>query len=199
MRRPLLIIALLSSLLAASSVQSAIPVWAPGAPAEVALAKGLPWVEVLTEADGRTGIIHGVIDIAAPRAVVWRIMTDCAITPRLIANATCRVVSGDHRAGADIREQVTRGSVVFPSMTNQFRSEYEAMNRIRFRRHAGDFKTLEGEWRLESLPTGATRVIYVNRLAINLPIPSPLMRQALRGDVPKVLLNLRREAMAAAR
>ena len=177
--------------------EASTSVWQPGAPAEVALAGGRPWVEVLTEADGSTGIIHAVIDIAAPRAAVWAVMTDCARTSRLIANATCRVVSGDYRSGSDIREQVTNGNIIFPSMTNVFRSDYDALTRIRFRKAGGDFRTLEGEWRLEALSAGSTRVIYVNRLAINLPIPSALMREGLRRDVPKVLLNLRRESLAA--
>lgn len=183
--------------LLAGPSSSAIPVWQPGTAAQLALAKGHPWVEVLTEPDGTTGIIHGVIDIAAPKSAVWAVMTDCARTGRLIANATCRVVSGDYRAGTDIREQITKGNFIFPAMSNVFRSDYDAQSRIRFRRTSGDFRTLEGEWRLEAIDAATTRVIYVNRLAVNLPIPSALMREGLRRDVPKVLLNLRRESLAA--
>ena len=77
------------------------------------------------------------------------------------------------------------------------RSDYTPYSLLRFRRTGGDFRTLEGEWRLEPINGGAgTRVIYVNRLAVNLPIPAPLMREGMRRDVPRMLMNLRRESLS---
>ena len=142
---------------------------------------------------------HGesVIDIAAPRERVWRVMTDCARMPRLMNNSTCRVVSGDIQSGSDVREQISPGNMIFPTMHNVVRSDYTPYSLLRFRRTGGDFRTLEGEWRLEPIDNGAgTRVIYVNRLEVNLPIPAPLMREGMRRDVPRMLLNLRRESLS---
>ena len=63
---------------------------------------------------------------------------------------------------------------------------------------ARDLKVEEGEWRFEPLNGGrGTRVIYVNRIAANIMAPAMLVREGLRNDTPKVLMNLKRECMAA--
>ena len=182
--------------LACSGALAAIPVWSPPAAAETVLDAGRPFVEVLAEPDDRHGIIHSAIDIPAPRERVWRVMTDCSRTQTLM-RMSCRIVSGDMRAGSDVREQVTSRNFIFPPMHNLVRIDYTAPSLMRFRRTGGDFRTLEGEWRLVPIDNGAgTRVIYVSRVAVNLPIPSALMRQSLRRDVPQMLLVLRRETMS---
>jgi hypothetical protein len=182
--------------LASSASVAAIPVWSPTPAADAVLDAGRVFVEVLAEPDDRHGIIHSAIDIAAPRERVWRVMTDCTRMPVLM-RTSCRVVSGDMRAGSDVREQVTARNFIFPPMHNVVRIDYTEPSLMRFRRTGGDFRTLEGEWRLVPIDNGAgTRVIYVSRVAVNLPIPSPLMRQSLRHDVPQMLLALRREAMS---
>jgi hypothetical protein len=192
------LIAFAAALIAAPVL--AAPTWSPS-PAQVALlTQGRVFIEVIGEADNRHGVIHAAIDIPATRDIVWQVMTDCAATPRLIRNATCRVVSGDMRRGSDVREQQMAGNLIFPSMRNQVQTDYEPTSRMRFHRTGGDFRTLEGEWRLEPINGGAgTRVIYINRLAVNVSLPAPMMREGMRRDVPKMLLNLRRESLAAAR
>ena len=183
--------------LAASVAEAAVASWSPGPSALPLLNRGQVFIEVIGEADNRHGVIHAAIDIAAPRERVWRVMTDCARLPALMQNSTCRVVSGDIQSGSDVREQVSAGNLIFPRMHNVVRSEYTPYSLLRFRRAGGDFRTLEGEWRLEPINNGAgTRVIYVNRLAVNLPIPAPLMREGMRRDVPRMLLNLRRESLS---
>jgi hypothetical protein len=182
--------------LVSTGSSAAIPVWSPPPSAQAVLDAGRPFVEVLAEPDDRHGIIHAAIDIAAPRDRVWRVMTDCTRT-QVLMRMSCRIVSGDMRAGSDVREQVTARNFIFPPMHNLVRIDYTAPSLMRFRRAGGDFRTLEGEWRLVSIDNGAgTRVIYVNRVAVNLPIPSALMRQSLRRDVPQMLLVLRREVMS---
>lgn len=183
--------------LAAPATQAAVASWSPGPSAMSALNRGQVFIEVIGEPDNRHGVIHAAIDIAAPRERVWRVMTDCARLPRLMSNSTCRVVSGDIQSGSDVREQVSAGNMIFPTMHNVVRSDYTPYSLLRFRRTGGDFRTLEGEWRLEPINGGAgTRVIYVNRLAVNLPIPAPLMREGMRRDVPRMLMNLRRESLS---
>jgi hypothetical protein len=181
----------------ATSTPAAVAHWAPSPLAVASVTQGRVFIEVLAEADHNTGIIHAAIDIPAPPTRVWAVMTDCARTPVLMANTSCRIVSGDMRAGSDVREQVTGRNFIFPPMHNVVRVDYTPFSLMRFRRAGGDFQTLEGEWRLEPISNGAgTRVIYINRLAVNLPIPSPLMREGMRRDVPRMLMNLRRESLA---
>lgn len=162
--------------------------------AQAALARGEAYAEVAPDPDGISGRVKAVVDIAAPPEKVWAIMTDCATAGRMITNlASCRIVSGDQRKGWDIREHVTRRTFVFPGMRIVFRSDYEPVSRIRFHLVEGDLKVEQGEWRLERLDGGrGTRVFYDNRLAVDWPVPKGMIREALRKDTPKVLMNLRR-------
>jgi len=174
--------------------------WAPTPQVEQGLLRGGAWAEVLPDTDG-AGMIHAAIDIAAPPRTVWAVMTDCALARRMIANlVSCKVVGGDQKSGWDVREQITRGNLFIPSIRNVVRADYQPYSLIRFRRVGGDLKAEEGEWRLEPLDGGAgTRVIYVNRVAVNFAAPASLVRAGLKHDTPKVLMSLRRESLAAAR
>jgi hypothetical protein len=174
--------------------------WAPDAQLQRELVRGESWAEVLPAGDG-AGLIHAAIDIAAPPRVVWAVMTDCRMASRLVISVTsCTVMQGDQRTGWDVREQVTRGNFFVPVIHNVFRSDYQPYSLIRFHRLSGDLKIEEGEWRLEPINGGAgTQVTYVNRLAANILAPAFAVRASMKKDTPKVLLNLRRESLAAAR
>lgn len=162
--------------------------------ANAALERGEAYAEVTPDPDGVAGHVRAVIDINAPIQKVWRTMTDCAAAKAMISTLSgCRVVEGDQARGWDIREHITRRNLVFPGMRIVFRSDYEPYNLIRFHLVEGDLKVQQGEWRLQALDGGRrTRVFYENRLAVDWPVPKALMREALRRDTPKVLMNLRR-------
>ncbi len=190
----------LAVLAAAVFLAGPVLAWAPNARVQRALLSGQSWAEVLPAADG-AGLIHAAIDIAVPPRVVWAVMTDCKMAARLIATLTsCKVVEGDRDRGWDVREQITRGNLFVPAIRNLVRNDYQPFSLIRFHRVGGDLKVEEGEWRLEPLDGGAgTRVIYVNRVAARIVAPAFLVRAGMKRDTPKVLLNLRRECLAANR
>jgi uncharacterized protein YndB with AHSA1/START domain len=174
--------------------------WAPNAQVERQLVRGVSWAEVLPSADG-AGLIHAAIDIAAPPRTVWAVMTDCRLAARLMVSITsCRIMQGDQRTGWDVREQVTKGNLFVPPIRNVIRADYQPYSLIRFHREGGDLRIEEGEWRLAPIDGGAgTRVTYVNRVAANIVAPAFLVRAGIKHDTPKVLLNLRRESLAAAK
>jgi hypothetical protein len=172
--------------------------WEPDGTAQAAMRANGAWADVQAQPHG-VGLIHGAVDIAAPPQLVWRIMTDCRETPKLITSADpCRVLSAGPGGAWDVREQVTHGDWIVPTIHNIYRSDYQPFTAIRFHKVGGDLKVEDGEWRFEPLNGGrATRVIYTNRIAANIIAPDALVREGLRRDTPKVLLNLKRECLAA--
>ncbi|HEY5107644.1 MAG TPA: SRPBCC family protein [Caulobacteraceae bacterium] len=174
--------------------------WAPSPLVQRQLTKGQAWAEVLPDTAG-AAVIHAAIDISAPPKTVWSIMTDCRMAVKLVTTVTsCKVVQGDPKIGWDVREQVTKGNFFMPGIRNVFRSDYQPYSVIRFRKVGGDLKAEDGEWVLQPLNGGSgTRVIYVNRVAADIPLPAGMVRAAMRRDTPKVMVNLRRESLAAAK
>ena len=182
------------------AVASAVHAWTPSPSEQATLVSGRPFSEVLASGDG-AGQIQAAIDIAAPPKMVWAIMNDCNGMNRIIVTMTsCRILEGDEHRGWDIREQVTRGNLFVPTIRNVVRNDYQPYSLIRFRKAGGDLKIEEGEWRLEPLARGGgTRVIYVNRIAANVIAPAGLVREGMKRDTAKVLINLRRVCVEAAR
>jgi len=156
-----------------------------------------PIVSVTPDAHGAAGVIHGQVDIDAPRSVVWAIMTDCARVTSLMVNVKyCRVLQRDPAGRWDVREQETKASLL-PGVRTVMRSDYDAPHTVEFHRTDGDFKILEGEWRLEPLDGGAhTRVIYESRMSSPFTAPAFLVRAVLRRDLPATLENLRKASEA---
>jgi hypothetical protein len=161
-----------------------------------------PIVSVTPDPLGSAGVIHGQVDIAAPRALVWAIMIDCARAPVLMVNVKfCHVLSRDPAGRWDVREQVTKASLL-PGVRIVMRSDYDAPHTVEFHRTDGDFKILEGEWRLEPLDGGTrTRVFYLSRMSAPFAAPGFLVRAAIRSSLPATLENLRKasEVQVAAR
>jgi carbon monoxide dehydrogenase subunit G len=162
-----------------------------------ALDRGRAYVEVRPDPDGETGLIRAAIDIAAPPEVVFRVITDCDLAPKMVDSLkSCRVVERDPAGRWDVREEISKMTFV-PSVRNVFRSDYEPPARVRFHRVGGDLKVFEGEWRIEPHGTGS-RVFYENRASAPFRVPGYLARFALRLEVPRALQALRREAMTRA-
>jgi len=172
--------------------------WEPDAAALARLARGRPVVEVRAAPGGAAGLIRAAIEIDAAPEVVWSVLVDCALAPRMVANLkSCRVLQADPAGAWDVREHVSRAGLL-PSVRSVFRSDYDPPRRLSFHRAGGDLKALEGEWRLIALDDGArTRVIYENLAAMPYPVPGLLARIVLRHDVPQALAALRRESLAA--
>jgi uncharacterized protein YndB with AHSA1/START domain len=156
-------------------------------------------VEVLADPDGASGLIRGVVEINAPPEVVWQVLLDCALAPRMVRSLkSCRILERDPAGRWDVREHVSRTGLL-PSVRSVFRSDYDPPRHIRFYRVGGDLKRLDGEWRLVPLDGGRrTRVLYENRASAPFAIPGPIARLALRRDVPDALTALRRQAEARA-
>ena len=188
-RSVLLTVTCLVSLWATSAMAGARP-----EPGEAVLKTGKPWVRVSQY--GEAAVILAAIEIDTPPRMVWAAMLDCARVRKMIAKLTvCRVV--DSGPGWDVREQVTAGTLLVLTLRSLYRSDYAPFSRITFRRTAGDLKIMQGEWRLESRNGGrSTRLSCANRIAANIHAPAAVVRTGLKADCGRVLINLRRVALA---
>jgi hypothetical protein len=151
-----------------------------------------PQVEITAEPNGASGVVHAQVDIADTPADVWRVVIDCGQVARLMVNVKfCRVLDRDPMGRWDVREQVTKGALL-PGVRTVLRVDYDPPHTARFHRIDGDFKVLDGEWRLEPLDGGVhTRVFYESRMSAPFAAPGFLIRAVLRRDVPHTLANLR--------
>lgn len=172
--------------------------WEPGPQVLSSLARGA-YVEVRPDPDGASGLIRAVEEIAAPPEIVWSLLTDCALAPRLAPGLkSCRILERDPAGRWDVREQISRPGLM-PRFRSVVRSDFEAPRRLRFRRTDGDLKVLEGEWRLTPVRGGrATRVVYESRAASPYAVPGSLARLVIRRDVTLAMAALKRESLARA-
>lgn len=173
--------------------------WNPDAALGARLADGAVFAEVRPDPGGASGVIHGAVDIAAPRAVVWDTIRDCGRAGRMAPSVrACRVSEAGSDGRWDVRALTVRWSPLTPSFSTVFRSDYDPPGRIRFRCTGGDV-ACRGQWRLEPLPGGRTRVIYENRATSPFDLPAVVTRAAMRRDVARALVALRRESEGRSR
>jgi hypothetical protein len=144
-------------------------------------------------------LIHGAVDIPVPAKVVWTVMRDCGQAAKLIDTVTsCTVTQIDPVHNADIRETVTQGNLFIPTIHNIVREDFDPYRLIRFQKAGGNLKEEKGEWQLIPLNGGSTtRVVYENQVGADILAPPWLVREAVKRDTAKVLMNLRRECLTA--
>lgn len=169
--------------------------WSPPSEALARLARGEVHADVMPDPGGAAGVVHGAVDIDASPAIVWRTILDCGRAGRMAPGVrSCRVTERDAQGRWDVREMTVRWATLTPTFRTVFRSEFEPERRIRFRCVAGDIRMCQGQWRLEPLPGGRTRVLYENRASSPISAPALVTRAAMRGDVARALVALRAEA-----
>jgi ribosome-associated toxin RatA of RatAB toxin-antitoxin module len=162
------------------------------------LAKGEPVTRFTPDATkSAAGVIEAVIDVPAPTATVFAVVTDCGEAPKVFNGVTaCQILSGDPNGESDVRAFTISWSRLLPTVRSEFRSTYTRPTDIRFQRTGGDLERLDGTWRFEALGPGSTRIRYRADIAVGLPVPSALIRVALESDMPKTLKAIRAAAIA---
>lgn len=181
---------------AASVALIMLGAWSPSPAAVAAAEAGKVWHSVVADKEPGVQIVRAVVDIDAPPPVVWKIMVDCASARRVIpSNRGCRVL--ERKPGSEIIEHILK-TPLNPKVRSVFRQDLETNKRIGVTRVDGDLKVLEGEYRLQPLPGGRTRVYQEIRMQPGFAAPGPLVRSFLRDEVSVGFANLRRDAEAAA-
>lgn len=145
--------------------------------------------------DDRALDVFSAVDIAASPEVIWAVMTDCDRSIDIVGKMrTCEVIEAGE--GWDTRAQTLRSGLI--TTTSVFRSDYDFPHEIRISKAGGDMEVQEGVWRLEPLGDGKTRVSYRAASCPSFPVPSGMLKRAMRKDVPEILRNLRAVAEAEA-
>jgi uncharacterized protein YndB with AHSA1/START domain len=134
------------------------------------------------------------MDVRAPPAAVWTLISDCEHAQRLMRELiSCRVL--EHGRGWEVREHRVRGWPMRPVLRNVARVDLEPNTRLSFRRVAGDWSRSDGEWVLTPIDGGrGTRVQYRLSAVLDAPFPASFTRSVMRKRVRATLAALRREA-----
>jgi uncharacterized protein YndB with AHSA1/START domain len=164
------------------------------APAAAQNNRAPPAVSAHRAGDG--GEAQASMDVQAPPAVVWSVLSDCGQARRFMRDLiSCRVL--DHGQGWDVREHRVHGWILKPVMRNVSRITLEPNHRLAFHRIEGDWTRSEGEWVLTPIDNGrGTHVEYRINAAIAVPIPAALTQARLVARVRSTLADLRRVAEA---
>ena len=140
------------------------------------------------------------VDIQASSAEIWDVMTDCAKSVEVVADMkSCTVLSGRVSDGSDVREQTFRTPFPFPSFRTIIQSDYILHQQIKVQKAGGDMKVQDALWLITPLESGDHRVTYKARIGLNMPIPRFMIKEAIKKDTPKLLINLREAAESGQR
>lgn len=199
MARTEVAIALAAALIPGAARAEAVTTLEPTRAEAAALDQERGFVQVSPDPDGASGFIRAGIDIAAPLEVVWRVMTDCALAPRIaVGLKSCRVLQKDPQGRWDLREHVFRLIPLLPEIRTEFRTDFEPMRGFAYRRTGGDMRVLEGRWRLIVLPSGKVRAISEGHAQAPFVLPGAMSRMVLHREAAMALSALRRESLALA-
>jgi hypothetical protein len=126
-------------------------------------------------------------------------MNDCNKANKLVVTViSCKILQSDPAHGTEVRETVTSGNLLVPTIHNVVRETLQPYSLIRFSKAGGNLTQEEGQWRLIPTDGGAgTRVIYENLVGVDVLAPASFVRVHMRRDCANVMINIRRESLAA--
>jgi hypothetical protein len=161
---------------------------------------GNPVVRVDTDEKVNAAHVRASIDIAAPPAAVWGVITDCARQPQIVPNLeSCRIVKHDPAGRWDIREHIINWATLMPKLRTVVRTSYDGIHRMLFKRVDGDMRISEGEWRVEPTANArASRLYYTALVAPKMPVPQFMVEHTVNNELPNLLRAIERASVADA-
>lgn len=136
--------------------------------------------------------VEGKVLINQPPSRVWPIMTnpfefEGKISPRM----TQVQVMVDKIDLSLLKCKVHIGFFI-PDITYVVESRYEPVERISFKRTAGDLKDFRGEWEVRPACGGSkTELTYSMFIDPGIPVPQWIIREGVKSELPRILNGLR--------
>ncbi len=139
--------------------------------------------------------IRVVLPIVVEPKIVWQVLTDYEHLPEFVPHmVTCRVL--EREGNKVIMKQVFRH--LFISMGMLLSVKEDAPRKISFKRLRGNLKAYDGCWCLKPLNPEGTLLTLEMAFQPGFPVPRALVSWALKRELPKGLLILKKRAMWAA-
>ncbi|HEY9756913.1 MAG TPA: SRPBCC family protein [Oculatellaceae cyanobacterium] len=145
--------------------------------------------------DGKNFTVSRVLVHAKPEQI-WHVLTDYHNAPRVFPQLKkCELVQ-DKGATKILKHQVNpSGLPACSTYTYTVEVKESYAKSLEWHRVSGDFKAVDGFWKLEPLNNGHdTLVTYSNYVSGGFFIPQMLIKRQCRVDMPNVLSNLKSES-----
>jgi ribosome-associated toxin RatA of RatAB toxin-antitoxin module len=142
---------------------------------------------------GKTFSVARILVHARPEAV-FQVLTDYANAPSVFPMMRKCQVLEDRGCIKIMKHKVAPSG---PVGTYEYTLEVKETpgKSLEWHRIAGDFKEVDGYWRLEPLDGGrSTLVTYLNHVNGGMFIPQMMIKRQARIDMPGVMILLRRQA-----
>jgi polyketide cyclase/dehydrase/lipid transport protein len=162
-----------------------------------AAASGDIQVSVSLDSTEQSGSASATVTIHAPREVVWKLITSCPESLKMVPGLeVCDVLeTAPDQSWQKIRH-VMDYSWYVPKITYVIRASYDPPSKVSIERVTGDLRMLRGSWELQK-NGDYTIAHYSVDLAPGFWVPHWIVRSVLRKDLPKMLRALRSRAEAA--
>jgi hypothetical protein len=153
-------------------------------------------VSVSLDSAEQSGSASATVTIHAPREVVWKLITSCPESVKMVPGLeVCDVLeTAPDQSWQKIRH-VMDYSWYVPKLTYVIRASYDPPSKVTIERVAGDLRTLRGSWELR-VNGDYTIAHYSVDLAPGFWVPHWIVRSVLKKDLPKMLRALRSRAEA---
>ncbi|MEM1296296.1 MAG: SRPBCC family protein [Verrucomicrobiota bacterium] len=167
------------------------PTWSKAVISE--LSKG----QVVTfdpKTESRGGHLAGAIHVSSSSGEVWKLITNAKSMPRYLRNLR-KSVSVKRTSKMQIISHEVKMAFLPMTVKYTYQANYSRQRNIHFTMIDGDLREFEGYWQLidaKDLGLGSGTVvfyqIYVDPGGI---VPSSLVRQNIRKDLPNMLIKLK--------
>jgi Polyketide cyclase / dehydrase and lipid transport len=145
-----------------------------------------------SKVDRGTVHIDLAIEIDADWQSVWGLLTACEISPEFVPNVlACRRLASVDDCNCELFEQTVKPAFFLPKFDHVFELEYFPPQRIEVRHVSGPIDRMDGSWTLMQSPDRPLVLIHSMTVKPGFPAPPLFVRNTLKRDLPKVLMEIR--------